>query len=230
LNYVNPLSSKGHHINSIYVYNAIPFVTGSHSSDGQLPAVRVVDGDQLPTNGLTVATAQPIYVEGNYNVTRDGVHFALTLGSTTNNNSAPAAFMGDAITILSTNWDDSNKAKGEALGQRQPTDTTVNAACFEGIVQSDGNNYSGGVENFLRLLEDWSSKKGGGGQATLTYNGSIVVMFPSQYSIQPWKTTGNYYNAPNRQWGFDTSFYTQNGIPPMTPQVKAVIRETWSLQ
>lgn len=220
LNYTNSLSAKGHHIDSIYVYNAVPFTAGSKSSDGQLPAVRIVNGQRLPTNGLTVATSQPIYVKGNYNVTRDDAHFAWTQGSTTNAYTWPAAFMADAITILSTNWSD---AKVNGVGNRPAVDTTINAACFEGIDESDGSDYSGGVENFLRLLENWSGD-------TLTYNGSIVVMFPSQYAIEPWQTTGNYYNPPTRKWGFDTTFYTQSGIPPMTPQVKATIREAWASQ
>src|SRR5207253_2406379 len=99
--------------------------------------------------------------------------------------------------------------------------------------KANGVVYSGGVENFLRLMEDWSNKGNGGGQATLTYNGSIVVMFPSQYGNSKWQppSQGNsYYNAPNRKWGFDTSFYTPGNLPPMTPQVKAVIRENWTAQ
>jgi len=234
-NYTNSLSAKGHHINSIYVNNTIAFSQGTPSTDGTLPAVRMVNGERLPTNGLTVATSRPIYVEGNYNVTRDGVRYALTLGSTTNSQTWPAAFLADAITVISTNWDDTLFIKGRALGLRQPSDVTVNAACFEGIVQSDGANYSGGVENFIRMMEDWSNGKSSGNQATLTYNGSIVVMFPSRYADSPWQPTGtanghNLYNAPNRKWGFDTSFYTPGNLPPMTPQVKAIIRKNWASQ
>ena len=227
------VSSKGHRINSIYVYNNVPFITGSPSTAGRLPAVRLVNGQRLPSAGLGIASSQPFYVEGNYNVTRDGVKYGLTLGSTTNGTTYPAAIMGDAITVLSTNWNDALYIKGQAYGNRKSSDTTINAACFEGIVPSSkdagGNkHYSGGVENFLRLLEDWSQNNSGhSGSGVLTYNGSIVVMFPSQYAMQNWQDTGNYYNAPNRQWGFDVNFYSQTNIPPMTPQLKAVLREAW---
>jgi hypothetical protein len=104
--------------------------------------------------------------------------------------------------------------------------TTVNAACLEGIVQSTSANYSGGVENFLRLMENWNT--------TLTYNGSIVVMFPSIYATNVWLSTassgtsGAYYNLPGRQWGFDYNFLSQNGLPPLTPQVKKLVRVSWS--
>ena len=69
-----------------------------------------------------------------------------------------------------------------------------------GIVPSTNSIYSGGVENFLRTAGELVSS------STLWYNGSIVVMFPSQYATNYWQQTGNYYNAPNRNWAFDTNF------------------------
>ncbi|HMD55001.1 MAG TPA: hypothetical protein VKJ65_10675, partial [Phycisphaerae bacterium] len=106
---------------------------------------------------------------------------------------------------------------------------TLNAAIMAGIVQSDPTiqtsdsaTYSGGVENFLRLLESWGSTH------HLFYNGSIVVMFPSQYATNRWRQTGNFYAAPYRNWAFDTNFETQSYLPPMTPQVKTFIRQNWT--
>jgi hypothetical protein len=220
-------TSKGHGINSIYVYNSVPLTAS------QLPAVRLVNGKQLPAAGLTVATAQPLYVEGNYNVTTNGSTYAYGLGSTTNGATVPAAIMGDAITVLSTNWSDSyslnnttDNTDGSGPNNRNATATTVNAAALEGIVQSFtdsyGKHYSGGVENFLRLLENWSGD-------TLTYNGSIVVLFPSQYATNLWIGPGTYYNPPNRQWGFDVNFLKgQQYQPPLTPQAKKIIRSSWA--
>ena len=83
-----------------------------------------------------------------------------------------------------------------------------------------GGNYSGGLENFLRLLEDW-------GGVTLTYNGSIVVLFASQYATAPWGNS-NYYGIPTRNWGFDNNFTKQSLLPPMTPQVRLTIRNGWT--
>ena len=210
-------NDKSHPINSVYVINSVPITSST------LPAVRMVNGQQLPTAGLTVATALPLYVKGDYNITTNGTSFARTLGSTTNGNTVPAALMADAITVLSTNWSDTY-SNGTSLGSRAqpPAMTTINAATMEGIVPSDGTHYSGGVENFLRLLEDWSSK-------TLTYNGSIVVMFKSQYATNFWQATGNYYNAPTRQWGFDVNFSKgENYLPPLSPRAQYVIRASWA--
>lgn len=221
-------------INSIFIYNDAPF------SSLFLPSVAVINGALLPssscvcngtnvfTRGLTVATPQPLYVIGNYNVqTNGGPQVTGVLGSVLN--TYPAAFMADAITILSTNW--LTNWKQTSYSSRGAANTTVNAACLEGIVPSNGGqknggdgtgaSYSGGIENFLRLLESWNGY-------TLTYNGSIMVMFPSQYATNAWQLPQGYYYFPNRQWGFDTNFLIQSDLPPLTPNFRTVIRTAWS--
>jgi hypothetical protein len=195
---------SGHFIDSVYVYNSVPM------SNTQLPAVRMVNGGTLPFQGFTVATPFPIYVLGNYNAN----------GSSLNNgtnvvNAVPAALLGDAITVLSTTWNDSYTSS-TSLTSRNAGNTTVNAATMEGMVPSVTVNgtkhYSGGVENFLRLLENWTGD-------TLTYNGSIVVMFNSRYATNFWQTPGNYYTVPTRPWGFDLNFLNPGRLPPLTPFV-----------
>ncbi len=208
------ITSKGHPINGVYVYNNIT------PTSAQLPAVRLVNGQQLPPGGLTVATPFPIYVLGDYNTTTNGTKFSTTLGDTTN--TYPAAIMGDTVTVLSSAWSDAYNYN-TGLSSRTPASTTINVATLEGIVPSNGSYYSGGVENFLRLLENWSSSY------TLTYNGSIVVLFQSQYATGYWDNT-TYYYPPTRRWGFDLNFGQQSRLPPMTPQVRATIRESWTGQ
>ena len=216
------LTDAGHHIGSIYVYTSVPLTTS------QLPAVRLVNGGQLPnpggsTYGLTVATQFPMYVLGNYNCTNNGLS-ALGLYGTNGAtaNTLPAALLADSITILSPSWSDSASAT-KVGGGPAASPTTVNAAMLDGIVQtvpSISGNYSGGVENFLRLLEAWGSGN------TLTYNGSIVVLYYSQYATNYWQQTGNYYSAPTRHWAFDLNYQTATKLPPMTPCIKAMIRVT----
>ena len=127
--------------------------------------MRVVNGAQLPyttdpggsgrtTGGLTVVTPQPLYVKGNYNVQTNGGAANASAGTTNTANTYPASLIGDAITILSANWTDTNWFQHRHLASRIPTNTTINAATMEGIVQSTNSNYSGGLENFLRLEEE----------------------------------------------------------------------------
>jgi len=209
-------NDNGHGIQSIYIYNNVQPANGN---PGILPAVRLIHGFQLPyttdpngtgrtSSGLTVATPQPIYVYGNYNVQTNGGVAGASLGTTNTANTCPAALMGDAITVLSANWNDRDTV-GTSLLIREPSATTVNAACLEGIVQSTNSNYSGGVENFLRLEENW-------GGTVLTYNGSIAVLFPCIYATSFWPGTGIVYNAPVRNWGFDLNFTVPSKLPALT--------------
>jgi hypothetical protein len=215
-------SSKGQPIDSIYVYNMVPM------SSSQLPAVRVVNGAQLPNSyGLTIATPMPLYVKGDFN-TQTNSGGSSSAGTTNTAYTYPAALMGDAITVLSGNWNDVLYTASYSLNSRTPKATTLNAACLEGIVVSvtDGGgnkHYSGGLENFLRLLENWNSSS-----TVLTYNGSIVVLFPSIYATNYWQGPGNYYNVPQRKWGFDANFSQQGKLPPIVPQTKALLRKSWN--
>jgi hypothetical protein len=224
-------TDKGHWIDSMYVYNAVSNTTTT------LPAVRVVNGAQLSSSyGFTIVTPFPMYVFGNFN-SQTPAGSSLGVNST-GLNTWPAALMADSVTILSTGWSDATNS----LDPNTAQDTTVNAALLEGIEPSNpaingvsysGHDssgksysgsyagYSGGVENFMRLLEDWGSQ-------TLTYNGSIVVMYPSKYATNYW--AGDYYGVPTRHWAFDTNFKNQSGLPPLTPQFKTVVRGQWLAQ
>lgn len=213
-NWINT-SEKGHPIDSIYIYNDVP-LTGS-----TLPAVRVVHGSVLPSRwGLSVATPMPIYVLGDYNIqTNSGAGSSQqSLGTTNTTWTWPAALMGDAITVLSDNWLDGYNA-GTLLSTRTAVATTINAAFLGGIVPSaftTRKQYSGGFENFLRLLENWNGN-------TLTCNGSFVAMFSSSFATNFWVAPVNYagyptpcYSVPTRRWSFDPRFLDSTKLPPLT--------------
>ena len=179
--------------------------------------VRLINGQTLLPQGLTVATPEPLYILGHYNCP------TAALGTLDTSGTKPASVIADAVTILSSAWSDANSTL--ALGSRSATSTTVNAAFLAGIVQTVSGSYSGGVENFPRFLETWSGD-------TFTYNGSMVVMFESQYATGQWRGTGStlgIYDPPNRNWAFDVNFRDPNKLPPGTPQVRALIRGQWAM-
>jgi hypothetical protein len=195
----------GHQLNSIYVHD-------QRVNAAKLDVVRVSNGVSLPPDGLTVATDRPLYVKGNFNAPD------LTVGSTDTSKTKPASLIGDAITVLSGKWNDATGGGGAA------TNTTVNAAFLAGVVQttnvSGTKYYSGGLENFPRFLENWSG-------ITLTYNGSMVVLFPSRYAKGFWGS--GVYSPPIRDWAFDSNFLVQSKLPPCTPQVRKLIRGQWNV-
>lgn len=181
-----------------------------------LYSVRLINGFIIPTNGWTVATPNPLYVWGHYNIGPGG---STAPGNTDTSRTFPASLASDALTVLSPNWQDANSAG--ALSSRVAANTTVNAAILTGIVystDSSSNHFSGGVMNVPRLLEDW----GNGGTATLTLNTSIVNLFDSARATNWFINAGVYYQAPVRRFNFDNNFTNATKLPPATPALTAV--------
>lgn len=179
-----------------------------------LNAVRVTNGRILPTAGLTVATARPLYVQGHYNQTN-----AANLGTNITTTTRPASLIADAVTILSENWTDIRSTN--AVASRVALPTTVNAALLTGVVETTRGQYSGGMENFPRFLETW------GAANVFTYNGSMVKMFPSLYATNVWGKA-NVYTPPKRNWAFDLNFDDAKKLPPLTPSLVKVFRGQWA--
>ncbi|MFA6543070.1 MAG: hypothetical protein WCS99_01510 [Limisphaerales bacterium] len=185
-------------------------------TSSQLAAVRITNGQTLPSRGLTLATVNPLYVKGHFNCTN-----AAHLGTTNTSSSRPASLVSDALTVQSGGWKDSTSTL--AYTSRVPTDTTINAALLSGMVYSSANGTtirSGGVVNFPRLLEAWSGR-------TLTLNGSLVNLYNSARATAPFQWPGAYYTAPNRNFNFDPNFLDVTKQPPGTPALRTLIRGSW---
>ena len=199
------------------------------SSSGSKPGLKLVNGAVLPGNGLTVASNNPIYIQGDYNT--GGANPPSNSGDPTkpqvqNYNGTgqpyprpPSLVIGDAVNILSNAWNDSNSFA--SLSSRVASNTTVNTAIVSGIVSTANGNYSGGAENFPRFLESWTNK-------TLTYYGSMVELFQSQTANGKWVYGNNIYEAPTRQWYFDTQFRTKP--PPGSLTVYSYVKGRWFTQ
>ena len=163
-------------------------------------------------------------------------------------NQVPASIVCDAYFQLSKTWfdsisaiypDDQNNRPGDRTLPGLTDETSVRAGVIAGNNLSsmsgspDAGNFSstsssnesrlnGGMHNFPRFLENWSDK-------TLTYNGSMVVMFASRQATGFWVDPGTYYNPPIRKWAFDQNFLDPNKLPPGTPQVRKLQRGQWNV-
>jgi hypothetical protein len=208
-------------------FNGIIYLVDTTASSSAHRGIRLKNGNRLAAGGLTIASENPIYVQGDFN-TGSGTPPSNTGDPTkptvTGYARQPAAIIGDAVNILSNAWPSSNEwtYSSQAVGSRVASNTTVNAAILAGIVPTGtvGSNYSGGVENFPRFLEDWSGK-------SFTYYGSMVELYPSQQATGIWGSN-NVYSPPNRNWYFDTNFYSN---PPKGSLVLTnYVKQKWFLQ
>jgi hypothetical protein len=190
------------------IWNGIVYATDVGHSAANRVGVRLVNGAILPQGGFTVATENPAYIVGNYNT--GGNPPSNTVGPAAANYVAGyetrgSAVVADAVNIVSENWI-AGGYNGAALAARVPNNTTVNTAIIAGIVSSKDGHYSGGIENYPRLLENWNSRR-------LTYYGSMINLFESQQSNGRWGKA-NVYNAPQRNWYFDINFLDPDRLPP----------------
>jgi hypothetical protein len=181
--------------------------------------IRIKNSATLPAGGLMVVSDNHIYIQGDFNTgvsppSNSGTYTDPDGGSYARRN---AAIVGDAVTILSNAWLDSNSTGN--LNSRIATNTTVNAAIVAGTTFSNGSRYSGGGENFVRFLEDWNKTP-----AHFTYYGSMVQLYRSQQATGIWISPGgNSYKSPMRHWYYDPNF--KETSPPGNLQVAAYLQQ-----
>ena len=179
------------------------------SNEGANGVVRVTNASRLPTNasrGFSIATDDPLYLRGDFN-TEDKKY---------------AMAAADAISVLSSRWNDANSGN---FPMRSAGETTVNGVFFQGIVPSQiaggTTHYSGGAENYFRLLENWSG-------VTFRINGSQICLWESQKATGFWRY-GPVYTAPVRIWAWDPIYGGMSG-PPGIPRVYHILRRNWNIR
>ena len=205
-------------------------LTVNKRSDGTTSAtpvkggIRIKGGSKIPAVGLTIASNNPVYVQGDFNTggnppSNSGNAADAVTPQVAGYTRAPCSILADAVNILSNAYVD-----GTAGTAPTASNTTINAAIVSGIVPTapvggDGS-YSGGAENFPRFLEDWSVN-------TFTYYGSMVELYKSQQSTGEWICCNPVYSPPIRQWYFDNNFKIKP--PPGTLMVYSYVKGKWSL-
>jgi hypothetical protein len=206
-------------------YATILYVADNRTTtSSKMNGVRLTNGTAPPPNGglgWSVATPNPLYVLGDYNCTNSSY-----LGTTNTTSSMPCAFMSDALTILSSSWQDSKSSS--TYTTRTASDTTVNAAILTGVVPSTGSSssqFSGGVHNLPRLLEDWNSPS----TRTLTLNTAIMNLFSSETATHQFVNPGTYYDPPTRHFSYDQNFQDPAKQPPGIPCALVLVRLNWAV-
>ncbi len=195
-------------------------------------AVKIVNGSNLTAVGscpggvncgLAVAAENPVYIQGDYNANVGGAGW----GST----EIASSVAGDAVTLLSDQWNDVNSfaspySTSLRAGNTSWYRTAIIAGAttpfpqptFGGVSADFGTD--GGVHNFLRYIESWSG--------TLNYTGSIVDLYTSRQATGTYKCCNTVYGPPARGYVFDTTFLNPTLLPPRTPLFRTVSTTGWT--
>jgi len=217
--------------------NGLIYATRDNVSSGQEPGIKLIKGSVIkpPTaavnDGLTVVTNVPVYIQGDYNTgetyTDANGNGKWDTGETYTDANADGAFnpkkptsvICDSLNLLSNDWSDSNSTK--TLSNRPVTKATrFNTAMIAGIKFTDGSQYSGGLENYPRLHENWNGKE-------MYIRGSFVELWNSTVVNGNWIYGGSQYTAPTRNWDYDTDFNNAGNLPPFTPFAVEMRRLAW---
>ena len=193
-------------------------------------AVKIVNGSDLtavgqcPSGvscGLAIAVENPVYIQGDFNANINGAQWNSAVVAT--------SVAGDAVTLLSVQWDDLNSFMSPyATTQRSGNTTWYRTAIIGGATlafpqpagQPQDYGTDGGVHNFLRYIEAWGG--------TLEYKGSIIDLYTSRQANATFKCCGVVYSPPTRGYNFDTNFLNPTLLPPRTPLFRDVNTTGWT--
>ena len=183
--------------------------------------------------GLTIASENPVYVQGNYNATSASVVAEPNVAA------ADHCRRGDgALEQLERHpvvqLPDQREARlrrdraEEMLNYRSAETTGYRVAIVSGKTlpfpkpaYADASFGSdGGAHNFVRSLEDWTRSSSG---VVQRYRGSMVSFFISRQADGTFKCCdADVYDRGDRDWAFDTDFLLPARLPPGTPMFRDV--------
>ncbi len=193
-------------------------------------AVKIVNANNLTavgpcpggvTCGLTIASENPVYIQGDFNANSGGNGWGDPF--------IPTSVAGDAVTLLSDNWNDLNSFSSPySTSARSGNTTWYRVAIIGGSTpsfpqptgQSQDFGTDGGVHNFLRYIEAWNG--------TLEYQGSIINLFYSRQANSTFKCCNTVYGPPSRGYNFDITFLNPTKLPPRTPLFRDVNTTGWT--
>ncbi len=193
-------------------------------------AVKIVNANNLTavgpcpsgvTCGLSITSENPVYIQGDFNANSGGNGWGDPF--------VPTSVAGDAVTLLSNDWNDVNSFSSPySTAARNGNTSWYRVAIIGGKSPSfpqptgTGQDYGtdGGVHNFLRYIEAWNG--------TLNYQGSIVNLYFSRQANSTFKCCNTVYNPPTRGYQFDITFLNPTLLPPRTPLFRDVNTTGWT--
>jgi hypothetical protein len=217
-------------------------------------ALKLVNGGRgnLPANGaqgLTVASENAVYIQGNYNACTNvapdqtdnqlnppctgGVGFGTNPGV----DHVSAAVIADSVTMLSNSWNDiksfrnphdSGDNNGAALPNNQDWRKAQPTWYRLGIIGGKGLNFPF-PNNNARDGVDFGTDGGAHnfirfienwGGRELNYRGSLISLYTSRQAVGTFKCCNIVYSPPIRRFVFDNEFLSPSLLPPRTPMFR----------
>lgn len=212
-NYVYTYTQEARENPPVFFRRALKLVDGTSFSLG----TACYGASPNPPCGLTIASENPVYIQGDYNAPNNG---------SWNPVGVAASVMADAVTMLSDSWNDVNSfISPYSPGSRTGTTTAYRVAIIagkgipfaQGNISNSGPDFGtdGGLHNFLRFLESWNG--------TLYYKGSLVSFYANRQAIGEYKCCNTVYGAPSRGYSFDADFSQgPQWLPPRTPTLRSI--------
>jgi hypothetical protein len=167
------------------------------------------DGDGH-ADGLTIASNLPMYLLGNTNETS-------VTTSASETSWTPLLVAADQLALQSRSWTDGNSGWGteaaDTIGVRIASETTWSMSVLAGwapTAEDELSAFSGGVQGFLRTVEDWSN-------INALFTGSLDIAFSSVH--YRWAPADNDNAAVPPEWSmvFDPHLAFQSNAPPGAP-------------
>lgn len=187
-----------------------------------------------PSGGFTLASENPVYVQGNYNT---GPTDPFWTSNFTNSGTphAAASIIADSVTVLSNQWTEMTSLNyPTSTSSRVPAPISGQDAYYRMAVAGGKNipfpqpswgsqdmGTDGGLHNFLRYNENLN-------KITVHYNGSLVSMYYSEYNTGIFKCCTTVYGAPGRDYHFDVLFLNPANLPPGTPMFQDIVNLSYT--
>ena len=227
--------------------HVLKLVDGSLGNVPMSPTTTVSNGVTYH-GGFTVASENPVYIQGDYNSNSGDTFFtgASSTGVPGPDSTAPyhsaASVIADAATVLSDSWNDEVSMVGingntdityapsggpwaghRAVGINTYYRVAVAAGknmAFKFPSWETGIDYGFGTDGGIHNFLHFLEDWSGN---TLNYGGSLVSLYYSTYNTGVFKCcTYSVYYPPTRNYLFDTDFTNPAGLPPGTPMFRDV--------
>jgi len=194
--------------------NAPVYILGHFNADGTIGTTGTANSAKYPDDAGSTPTLSskeaPVAIAADAVTILSPDYFGTSSGAVSTTKTVPTT---NSVSSVSA-YKSSSTLKPTASASTEVAAAIISGSNTTSATSAGAQEYSGGVHNMPRFLEDWTSK-------AVAIRGSLVSMYNTRTALGTWSIS--YYQPPSRQWGFDELF--ANGTyPPCIPTVTSYRR------